>query len=1014
VLINKKPLQGSRNGWQKKESSKRKISFFILSLLSLASYSIQPMKNLFILLFVGYSVLSSAQTNLFQGAYSNYPQLPKGILEAVSWSNTRMVHLSEPMESCSGMPAAYGIMGLFDDGKGYFLENGVLVAQLSGISVEAQKGSPSMQILGYAAAYESIRSELELPANSVETIREVLHQLSEIPDTGYVNFLAREMQVYQVLKFMNSSEMAQLYGFNVYHFDLEDLFGSDNYAVLSSKKINFTTTGIRSETNELFSITADKSLQYGPAIWNPAPSCNFSSRNGVAISAITIHTIQGTYSSAISWSQNCASNVSFHYVIRSSDGQVTQMVLEQDKGWHVGSENPYTIGYEHEGYVDNPIWYTEAMYNSSADLSKDIINSGYGIPALRTFFGDATVGINTLGGCTKIKGHQHYPNQSHTDPGINWDWEKYYKLINDTYTPTVITNPSGTITDNGGSGNYSDDERSFWLIQPANVSSITLDFNSFALEVDYDYLFIYDGNDVDAPLIGKYTGTNSPGIVSSSANSLLLEFRSDCSTTDLGWVAIYTSIANDNTAPVTSIDAGSNWKTDDFIVSFTDDDGQGTISDRYFLTAQNALSPDDWFGNNGFVYEDFEHGDSRWTNVIGTYTASNGKFDFLDESIQNSNAFIDATQGLGSSYLYTWKQAFTSTGTNKRAGLHFFCSDPMLTNRGNSYFVFLREDDDEIHLYRVENDVFTLVQDVPFVLTQGTTYDVATAYDPASGLIKVYIDGEPIISWQDTTPHTSGVAISLRTGGCEAQFDDVRMYRSRSTSVAISAGLGDEMEYESLGASPTGRILALSIDDADNISPIAIENVLLDFTAPEIDWLNDGSGNDIDTFYTSDLDANWQAFDPHSSISEYQYAIGILPDLDNVVSWTNVSLDQAISEALIAPIHDQVYHLSLKVTNGAGLTDQFMSNGQRHIGNLGLVDAEQLNNILLYPNPVTDEIYLKGLSQSVQYSIYDLNGKIVQSGSTIGKISVKDLASGSYRLVLLSTDKFIVKEFLRK
>ena len=174
----------------------------------------------------------------------------------------------------------------------------------------------------------------------------------------------------------------------------------------------------------------NKSQDYGPALWTPTTSCNFSSRNGTAVSAITIHTVQGSYSGAISWAQNCNSGVSYHYVIRSSDGQVTQMVLEGSKAWHVGSENPYTIGYEHEGYVNNPVWYTNSLYQSSANLSKDIILSGYGINGLRTYYGAASSGSNVLGTCVKIKGHQHYPNQTHTDPGINWDWEKYYRLIN--------------------------------------------------------------------------------------------------------------------------------------------------------------------------------------------------------------------------------------------------------------------------------------------------------------------------------------------------------------------------------------------------------------------------------------------------------------------------------------------------------------------------------------------------------------------------------------------------------
>ena len=120
------------------------------------------------------------------------------------------------------------------------------------------------------------------------------------------------------------------------------------------------------------------------------------------------------------------------------------------------------------------------MYTSSADLSRDVTTSGYGISPLRTFFGDATTGVNVVGNCTKIKGHQHYANQTHTDPGINWDWEKYYKLINNNPSITTISNTSGSFYDTGGANNnYADDERKLWLFNPSNVSNVTLNFVTF-------------------------------------------------------------------------------------------------------------------------------------------------------------------------------------------------------------------------------------------------------------------------------------------------------------------------------------------------------------------------------------------------------------------------------------------------------------------------------------------------------------------------------------------------------
>jgi len=502
------------------------------------------MKLTFILSFL-LAFGANAQEYDFDSAYSNYPMLPSGLLEAVAWTNTRMQHLNQANESCNGMPAAYGIMGLHDDGKDYFTETGELVAQLSGISIDEQKSSANLQIMAYAKSFDQL---MQLQSSSSQgyddplKIKTVLQSLSEIPSDGIVNELALDMQAYEIFKFMMSEDNAELYGFARHNFNLAQVFGSENYQVLSCKKIRFTEAGIRSEKNDLYAGSAEKSGDYGPAIWNPAATCNFSSRSGTAISAIAIHTVQGTYAGCISWFQNCVASVSAHYVIRSSDGQVTQMVAEADKAWHVGTENPYTIGYEHEGYVDNPSWYTEAMYNSSADLSRDVVDSGYGIPPLRTYYKEATVSGFVLGGCTKIKGHQHYPNQSHVDPGINWDWEKYYKLINNNYTPTIMNSANGTLTDSGGTGgNYQDDERYLWLIQPTNAVNITLDFSSFELEDWYDNLFIYDGDSTDAPLIGSYTDLNSPGTISSTGNSLLVEFRSDCGTVESGWIASYSS-----------------------------------------------------------------------------------------------------------------------------------------------------------------------------------------------------------------------------------------------------------------------------------------------------------------------------------------------------------------------------------------------------------------------------------------------------------------------------------------
>lgn len=974
------------------------------------------MKSLINIILGVFVLLSFTSFGQFNAAYTAYPEIPEGLLEAVAWTNTRMIHLQNQDEGCSGYPKAYGILGLHDDGKGYFRNNGEIVANLSGVSISDQKSSASIQITAYAGAYENIRNGLGLDPNDPLTIKEVLHQLSEIPDSGYVNFLAREMQVYEIIKFMRSNEMAQLYGFAPKHYDMSSIFG-DNLAVLSTQKVIFSTDGIRSEQGDLFMIDEAKSTQYGPAIWNPAASCNFSSRNGVAISAITIHTVQGTYAGCISWFQNCSAGVSAHYVVRSSDGQITQMVLEEDKAWHVGTENPYTIGYEHEGYVDNAAWYTEAMYQNSADLSRDIVNSGYGIPPLRTFYGAATVGTNLLGGCTKIKGHQHYANQTHTDPGVNWNWEKYYRLINNTYTPTPVSSANGNLYDTGGaSGDYTDDERVFWLIEPANVNSITLNFTTFSVEQDYDYLYIYDGDSIDATLLGVYTGTNSPGIITSSGSALLLEFRSDCSTINAGWSLSYTSVPNDISAPTTNIATGANWYTNDFSIDFADTDSQSQIDQRFYLIAQNELSPDNWYGKgeDGFALEDFENGSVHWTNVMGTYTASSGKFTFSDVAEQNSNSYMLVDQTSGMAYLYEWTQNITSSETSQRAGMHFFCDDATLLNRGNSYFVYLRENDDKIQIFKVVNDVFTLEYETPITLLNNTEYNVKVIFDQLSGRIICFVDNNYICEWTDPSPHISGSAISFRSGGCSVIFDDVKVFKSRGTQVMVSAGPGEEMEIESLGAVPTGKALSVVTDLANNISSVDEQLYLLDFTAPEVSFLNDGIASDIDTFYTPAVEANWEAFDIHSAIDSYEFAVGTLPNLDNVIGWTNAGLAQSMSELITNPVYGQTYYVSVRATNGAGIQNSFLSDGQRYMEGLALEEAS-LEGVSFYPNPAGEKIHILGLNgKETGFTIYDMKGTLVHSGVTTNEIQTGFIAAGNYHLVLSNSSRFTVRQLIKQ
>ena len=350
----------------------------------------------------------------FNAAYQACPDVPKGLLEAVSFTNTHCHHLTDANYHHDGpdaMPRAYGLMGLVRDGKNYFRENLHLVAELSGISEEEILESPEKNVLAYALAFSRLAKEAK--ATEIKGYLNVVQRLSELPIGEEKDDYPMQSMLYSVCVFLNDSVRAAQFGFPKYDIDLKTVFAG-HYDLLTAPELGVS-----------------RSPDYPPAIWDPAPPCNFEPRTK-EVSAVVIHYTEGSYAGCISWFKNCDAQVSAHYVIRSVDGQITQMVREADKAWHARTANGYTIGIEHEAYGDIWSFFTEAMYRSSADLVRSICSRYEAISGYRTFYRDTldngtllNSGVHDLGGeeaCTKIRGHQHYPDQSHTDPGPYWDW----------------------------------------------------------------------------------------------------------------------------------------------------------------------------------------------------------------------------------------------------------------------------------------------------------------------------------------------------------------------------------------------------------------------------------------------------------------------------------------------------------------------------------------------------------------------------------------------------------------
>lgn len=1005
------------------------------------------MKRLFLIAFTFLFFVSNANelvvenpySHSFKKAYSLFPSVPKGMLEAVAYTQSRFVQLgTNESPSCIDVPKAFSVMGLIDDGKNYFRSNLHTVSQFSGYSTKDIKQNAETSIIAYAAAFHQLQIQYNTFSKQPADYKKILIELSELPlSNDIINDFVMNSHLYQLYWFLSKGDFQDAYDFPDYHLNLEEIFGN-NYAVLSAKSVNVSSSNIQSPNGSSYKpgLLKVMSPDYGPALWNPT-SCNFSSRSGTQITAVAIHDVEGSYAGCISWFKNCSANASAHYVIRSSDGQITQMIYEADKAWHIGSENPYTLGIEHEGYNNNASWYTTAMYNSSAALVRDMCVDN-SINPLRCYFGPGCSGSTSQclqGACVKIKGHQMYPNQTHNDPGPYWNWEKYYKLINNTYTVTTYTASSGSFYDSGGSaGNYGNDERKLWLFTKPGATNITLNFTSFNTEANYDYLFLYNGGSVNSPLIGKYSGTVNPGPVTSTNDSLLVEFRSDCATISSGWVASYTTnvvvtSTVDVIAPTTSVTTTGAWKTAAFTATITDKDntgGSGIEKGYYQVIDYNGT---EWRANytHGFFADNFDNAiHPEWTQKVGTWSVSGNALVQSDETSTaagNTNIYAALTENLSNRYLYQFMAKFEGSGTNRRAGLHFFCDNPDSTNRNNSYFVWFRLDDQKVQIYKVVNNVFGLPKlDQALTFNAAQWYDIKVIYDRITGKISVYMNNSLIATWTDPSPYSNGGYISFRSGNCKFSIDEIKVYRSRAASVNVTLGTGNAFDIRYQNPSPlqnSAKIKSITQDSAGNLSPIFYHDLNIDWTPPSnLTFVNDGSGSDIAIACTKDsLQGNWStSSDVNSGLARYWYSIGTSAGATNVLNWTSNWGSNSVSSKSLSLTHNTTYFINVQAENGAGLLSNIVSsNGQKvdtTCSALGLQSLSSNEGIKVYPNPFHNLIQLD-LSNAdwteAEIYVYDNLGKEIMKQKVneigINTINTTQLSEGIYTLKLISKQK---------
>jgi N-acetyl-anhydromuramyl-L-alanine amidase AmpD len=193
-------------------------------------------------------------------------------------------------------------------------------------------------------------------------------------------------------------------------------------------------------------------------IWRPSPNYNARPTGDIGkVGMVVIHTCEGSYTSCWSWLTNTASGASAHYVVNESGSEISQLVRESSRAWHIAanydcslnssvecwrngySSNHFTVGIEHGGFASQTS-FPAGQIDASARLSCDISKS-HGIPRDRYHF----------------VAHGKLQPYNRTDPGPNWPWTDYLNKINAacgaTSTAAIIVD-SNDANNNAATGRY--------------------------------------------------------------------------------------------------------------------------------------------------------------------------------------------------------------------------------------------------------------------------------------------------------------------------------------------------------------------------------------------------------------------------------------------------------------------------------------------------------------------------------------------------------------------------------
>lgn len=317
--------------------------------------------------------------------------VPVELLKAVAYVETGWQHVEGEHDEL-GRDAGGGVFGLWGDN----LERGARAAGLDVAEVLVDKDA---NIHAAAARLAELAAQHGVTTSDLMAWRPVLADFAQIPDdearAGYVDEVLRVLATGASAIAEDGTVIATINAHaDIPMPDLTPYAGGGDYA---------------------------------GAVWRPSP--NYNSRGGYKVSLVVIHSCEGNYAGCWGWLRNSAAGASAHYVVKENGGEITQLVRESQRAWHVAatyqcsragnqqcnrngvSTNSFSVGIEHAGFASQKTWQN-GLIEASAKLTCDITKR-HGVVRDRNH----------------IVSHGQLQPYNRTDPGPNWPWSHYIDRV---------------------------------------------------------------------------------------------------------------------------------------------------------------------------------------------------------------------------------------------------------------------------------------------------------------------------------------------------------------------------------------------------------------------------------------------------------------------------------------------------------------------------------------------------------------------------------------------------------